>query len=105
MARMPMVTRTVQTTKAKIMCVNTETGETFHDTFTLPRLYKNDNAILNTAAKYITDENIKPVHVADVVIENVRYGMTEDKFISMAEVLPPLGRPSETAQPYESAES
>ena len=40
--REPMVTRTIQTTKAVVMVVNTEQGETYTKEVIVPRTYKDD---------------------------------------------------------------
>lgn len=88
MAREPMITRTIQTTNVDLLCVNTLDGQTFHMTMTLPRTYKDDKHILKVAEKFIKDENIKAVHVHTANVTETLYGMTEAKFLELAEVLP-----------------
>lgn len=92
MAREPIVSRTIQTTIANILCVNTENGETFTTDVKLPRIYKDDAHILKAAEKLLNEENIKAVHVQSAEVMYERYGMTEAKFIANAEILPPLNR-------------
>lgn len=92
MAREPIVSRTIQTTIATILCVNTENGETFTTDVKLPRMYKDDAHILKAAEKIVSEANVKAVHVQKAVVMNERYGMTEAKFIENAEILPPLTR-------------
>ena len=90
MARTPMITRTVKATKATVMCVDISTGNTFTQEVTLPRTYKDDNEILKKAKAIIdTQENTKAVHIISTEINEALYGMTEDKFIENAEILPP----------------
>ena len=91
MARAPQVTRTIQTTLAKIMCLDVEKGEPFTKEVTLPRTYKDDKAILKQAEKEIGTETIKVVHVVDSTVQETLYGMSEQEFIKVASILPPRG--------------
>lgn len=85
--RKPMVTRTFKTTKATVMCLDVDVGESVTKVLTLPRVYKDDKTLLKACEEAITEENIKAVHVVDTeVIEKV-YGMEEQKFIENAVVL------------------
>ena len=89
MARIPQITRTIQTTKANILCLNIKDGNSFHKEVTLPRVYKDDAHILKVARELIDDENTKAVHVVSAEVVETLYGMSEQKFIELAEVLPP----------------
>lgn len=89
MARTPKVTRTITTSVVSILCANIEIGELVNVEFTLPRTYKDDEAILKAVKKANHDDNIKPVSVSDVKIVETLYGMDEQKFIDNAEILPP----------------
>ena len=89
MARQPQITRTIQTTNANILCVNTINGTTFVENVTLPRVFKDDKHILKAAEKVLDLETSKPVHVIDAEVQETLYGMSEQQFISMATVLPP----------------
>lgn len=88
MARIPMITRTVVTTVAKILCVNTTTEETEIKVVEIPRTYTDDKKLLNTA-KEVLDPTIIPVKVISTEIKETLYGMTEQNFIELAEKLPP----------------
>ena len=88
MARIPMITRTVVTTVAKIFCVNTTTEETEIKVVELPRTYTDDKKLLNTA-KEVLDPELIPVKVILTEIKETLYGMTEQNFIELAEKLPP----------------
>lgn len=90
MARQPQITRTIQTTVAEILCVNTVDETTHNETVILPRLYKDDNHILKAAEKVLNLALSKPVHVVKAYIMKKRYGMSEQKFIENAEELPLL---------------
>lgn len=90
MARAPMVTRTITTTKAKIMCLNIATGESETVEVNLPRTYKDDASLLKVAKAQIeTNDTLKAVHVVSKEEVETLYGMTEQDFINKAEILPP----------------
>lgn len=89
MARAPMVTRTIITTKATIMCLNIESGEPFNTVVTLPRTYKDENSLLKVARKQIENDTVKAVHVVDTEEVETLYGMSEQDFIIHASILPP----------------
>lgn len=90
MARVPMVTRTIQTTRANVMCLDIEKGEPFNREIILPRTYNDEKSMLKQAEKVINDDTVKAVHIVGFNVEETRYGMTEQQFIEVAEVIPPL---------------
>ena len=85
--RKPMVTRTFQTTKATVMCLDIDVGESVTKVLTLPRTYKDEKKLLKASEEAITEENIKAVHVVDTEVIETLYGMEEQKFIENAVVL------------------
>lgn len=89
MARTPMVTRTIQTTKANVLCLNIVEGEPFNKVVTLPRTYKDENAMLKVISKMVDNDEAKAVHVVDSYVEETLYGMTEQRFIELAQIMPP----------------
>lgn len=89
MARQPMVTRTIVTTKANVMCLNVESAEPFNMDVTVPRTYKDEVSLLKAVKKVAETENVKCVHVVDSVQVETLYGMSEQEFIEHAAVLPP----------------
>lgn len=89
MARTPMVTRTIQTTKANVLCLNIVEGEPFNKVVTLPRTYKDENAMLKVISKMIDNDEVKAVHVVNSYVEETLYGMSEQRFIDLAQVMPP----------------
>jgi hypothetical protein len=99
MARVPMVTRTITTTKAIVMCVDVEAGEPFNKEVTVPRTYKNSESLLKTVKPIIETETIKAVHIVDKTEIETLYGMTEQEFVEHATVLP-----ERTAKPEKEAE-
>ena len=99
MARVPMVTRTITTTKAIVMCVDVEAGEPFNKEVTVPRTYKDSESLLKTVKPIIETESIKAVHIVDKTEIETLYGMTEVEFIEHATVLP-----ERTAKPEKETE-
>lgn len=97
MARVPMVTRTIVTTAVTVMCLDVEAGEPFNKTVTVPRTYKDDEALLKKVKPLIETETVKAVHIVDKEEIETLYGMTEQEFIQYASVLPP--RNNETCDP------
>lgn len=88
MARVPMVTRTITTTKAIVMCVDVEAGEPFNKEVSVLRTYKDKASLLKAVKPLIETETIKAVHIVDKTEIETLYGMTEQEFIEHATVLP-----------------
>ena len=91
MARIPMVTRTITTTKANVLCLDIEKGEPFNKVVVLPRTYKDDKSLMKMVSKVIDNEQQKAVHIVDKEEVETLYGMTEQEFIQLAKQLPPRG--------------
>ena len=88
MARVPMVTRTIITTKVNVMCMDIETGEPCNKSTVVPRTYKNDENLFKKVKEVLETETLKPVHILDKEEIETLYGMTEQEFIEHAEILP-----------------
>ena len=86
--REPKVTRTIETTVVKGLCVNPETKEVFEKEITLPRTYKDEKTLKKAIEKATIDEDFKVVSVISTDVNKTLYGMTEEKFIANAEILP-----------------
>lgn len=89
MARIPMVTRTIISTKCTVLCMNLEEGIPFEQEVTIPRTYPDTTKMLKQVAKMIDNETTKAVHIKSYEEQETLYGMTEAKFMEYAEVLPP----------------
>lgn len=89
MARQPMVTRTFQTTKVKILAVEVKTEQPKTVEMVLPRTYKDTTAMLKQAKKIGETDDLKLVHIIEHSVEETLYGMPEADFIRMAKPLPP----------------
>ena len=88
MARVPMVTRTIITTKANVMCVDVQAGEPFNKVVTVPRTYKDNEALLKKVKPLIETDIVKAVHIVGTEEIETLYGMPEQDFIQYAKVLP-----------------
>ena len=89
MARVSMVTRTINATKANVLCLDIETAEPFNKEITLSGTYKDKKALQKAAEMAINSDTVKAVHVVDYEETETLYGMTEQEFIENAKVLPP----------------
>lgn len=87
MARKPMVTRTITTTKVNVLCLNIQTSEPFNTEVVLPRTYKDEKSLMKMVSSLIDSETQKAVHVVDKVEVETLYGMTEQDFINNAKIL------------------
>lgn len=89
MARKPMVTRTLKATKALVLCVDTVEQKTYTTAVTLPRTYKCDDDALAVAHGIIDNDRNKAVRIMSREESETLYGMSEAKFMELADVLPP----------------
>lgn len=89
MARVPQVTRTIQTTNVSVLCMDIQNREPVNIDVVLPRTYKDDETMLKAVKKIAETDTIKPVQIVSSMVQETLYGMSEQDFISHAEVLPP----------------
>lgn len=87
MARMPQVTRTIQSTKVVALCINLVTAEPYNEEFILARTYKDKKMILKKLSKMYDNEEHKVVDVVSYEVVQKRYGMTEEEFVHVAKEL------------------
>lgn len=95
MARQPMVTRTITTTKLTVMCLDISTQETVTKEVTVPRVFKDETKLLNKIKPMVETDTLKAVHIVSAEVVETLYGMTEQEFIAHSEVLPPRPAPKE----------
>lgn len=88
MARVRMVTRTIEVTEVEVMCLNTTTCEVSIKTFEITGKHDNAKALEKVRKLHETNE-FKCVAVQTNITKEVLYGMPEDDFIKLAKVLPP----------------
>ena len=97
MARQPQVTRTIPTTKARILVLNIETGISEEREVSIPREFKKMEKLRNAIEDVVNTNTVKFVHILSTEVVEILYGMTEQKFIENAEILPPRGTHTEDA--------
>lgn len=96
MARARKVTRTISSTKVIIMYVDTETAKVDNYEVTIAGTYTDENKLMKAVTKVVGTETLKPVSIVSTEVIETLYGMDEQKFIEMAEVLPPRGKKEDT---------
>lgn len=89
MARKPMITRTIKTTVATVLCLDVEKAEPFNYTVELVRTYKDEKHLMKAIREKVDTEDVKAVHLVSVDVKEVLYGMYEDDFIKHAKELTP----------------
>ena len=93
MAREKMITRTMVTTHAKILAVDTTTDEVVNLEVDLPRVYKDEKTLNKVARKAVETDTIKFVAVKSTTTSETLYGMSEIEFIKLAQILPSRPKP------------
>lgn len=97
MARQPVITRTITTTTADFLAVHVDTKSTETVTLTLPRTYKDEQAMLKMANKRSENSTVKYVAVVSTATVNKkRWGMTEEEFIDKGHEFPPYKTADDT---------
>ena len=96
MARARKVTRTISSTKVIVMCVDTETAKVDNYEVTIAGTYTDEKKLMKAVTKVVETETLKPVSIVSTEVIETLYGMYEQKFIEMAEVLSPRGKKEDT---------
>lgn len=89
MARKPMVTRSFKAVDCNVLCLDIQTKETIDKSVTLYGNYRSDEKIKDAVRKMIETPTVKVVAVSTSDTYEQLLGMSEEKFISAAEKLPP----------------
>lgn len=89
MARKRMITRTILYTEAKAIVYDIQNDETQTVKYKLSGRLSADDAL-----KAITKEHteVRPLKVIEVTVQEELYGMPEEKFLEIAEILPPRAK-------------
>lgn len=87
--RKPMVTRTIKSTVATVLCIDVKKAEPFNYTLELARTYKDEKHLMRTIREKVDTDDIKAVHLVSVDVKEALYGMYEDDFIEHAKELSP----------------
>lgn len=105
MARQPQVTRTILTTKATVLVADLTTGKVGEKIVTVPREFKKAKKLREAVENAVNTDTEKLVHIKSTELVETLYGMSEQKFIANAEILPGRTKKSdEESSNEESAE-
>lgn len=96
MARARKVTRTISSTKVIVMCVDTETAKVDNYEVEIAGVYSDDKKLMKAVTNVVETETLKPVSIISKEVVETLYGMDEQKFMEMAEVLPPRDKKEDT---------
>lgn len=88
MARERMVTRTIETTNAKVLCMNIQSGTPCEKDVVLAGTFKDEKSLMKAVSKAVDNDTEKAVHVKTATEVQTLYGMTEADFIKLAKVMP-----------------
>lgn len=88
MARIPMITRTVTSTKASVLAVDITTGATCDKEVEVARTYKDNDKLLKVIKDRFETATEKMVAIKSSEEVETLYGMSEQKFMELAEKLP-----------------
>lgn len=87
MPKKPMVTRTLTVINADVLCLNKQTGETYHRITQIPNSYRKERDILKEAEKILDSESCKVLYIFDTQATCNIYGMSEQEFIKHAKII------------------
>lgn len=87
MARKPMVTRTIKSTKCVVLCANVNTCEMENRVVNLARTYKDEKKLRKALEELINNDELKFVHIVDKEEVETLYGMSEQCFMEHAKEL------------------
>ena len=88
MARVEMVTRTIDWTRVEVMALEVTTATVVNKVYTLSGNRTETDALKVVQKTYDTEE-VKHVAINKVETGETLYGMTVEEFIKVAKVLPP----------------
>lgn len=89
MARKRMVTRTITFTTAKATVYDIASNEIKTVEYKLSGELSADDALKAIAKEH---EEVRPLKVIEVTVQEELYGMPEEKFLKLAESLPPRAK-------------
>lgn len=88
MARKPVVTRTITSTTATVLAVDTVNESLVEKTVILPRTYKDDQAIKKAIARLnLLPDTLVVSNVKEASESKRRYSMPEERFVEHADII------------------
>lgn len=88
MARQPMVTRTVKISHVNVLCLDIINEAPFQKIVDISREIKDKDKLLKKIKGIVDSDEVVAVRIIGTETEEVLYGMTEQKFIETADILP-----------------
>ena len=82
-----MITRSIHTTVCEVMVVNTKEKKLLNKTVTVSGTFKDDKSLIKAVTKIVTKEDIAFVSILSSKVETKVYGISEQKFLELAEVI------------------
>lgn len=89
---MKMVTRTVTSYSATVLVVDTATTEVGTRQYVFTTNPKNEEAVIKYANEKLQGTGLRAVAVKETAVSTSLYGMPEEKFLELAEKLPPRAK-------------
>lgn len=96
MTRKAMVTRTITSTKATALCLEVTTEAIITKEVTIAGTFADPKALNKALSKALNTDEIQYLRVKNTEEITTLYGMTEEKFIENAEILPDRAKKNET---------
>ena len=90
-----LITRSITSTVATVIAHDVETEETKNVQLAVSRTYKTDNELLKVLREKYETDTFKIACVVDSFVTVEKYGMTEEDFISNAEIITKKSKDSE----------
>ena len=88
MARKPVITRTIKSTRVCVLAVDTVQESLVDFDLILPRTYKDEQAIIKAIKKLgLLPDHLVVTRVKEVEECEKRYSMPEEKFAELADVI------------------
>lgn len=87
MARVRMVTRTIESTKVTAMTVNVATQEVKNEEFVIAQTFANAEKLLKAVKKQCETDEVKVVAIVSDEVQQKMYGMLETEFLANAHEL------------------
>ena len=84
MARVPMVTRTIKSTKVNVLLMNVNTKTPEEREIIVPRTYDKEKQLFKAIDTVLNDSNLKVCAVISTEVVETLYGMSEFAFIANA---------------------
>lgn len=91
MPRKRVVSRTIFTTEAKVLCLDILTQTPYEQLVSIPAVFSTDQKLEDAVKKIVDTDTVKAVHVISHEVSEALYSMNESDFIKYAQKLPPRG--------------